>query len=250
VEQGVERGYVRVPVAAPSGTSVRRHAAPWAPRAFTALDGAMLGALALTIAANIIAATLHAGWVTATLADVVVGGYLGALSLRAAWRTVLARLALFGLVAGVLELATDAAGERVVHSLIYPVGGPFIWDSPLYMPFSWMLMLLQIGYLAWRLSALVAPWGAVTLTALFAGVYLPFSEELAYPAGWWRYAAAPGLGHTPFYVLLFEALVGASLSLLLVSLERWRWRDTIWRGVVAGAWMPAAALASWLLIGR
>lgn len=249
MDQSVDHSAAR-PVAEPPGASTRDAATPLAARAFTALDGAMLGALALTVAVNITAAVLRAGWVSATLADLLVGAYLGALCLRDVWRPVVARLALFGLVAGVLELATDAAGKRVVHSLIYPAGGPFIWDSPLYMPLSWMLMLAQIGYLAWRLRAVAAPWVAVALTALYAGLYLPFSEELAYPAGWWRYAAAPGLGHTPFYVVLFEALIGASLPLLLAGLERWRWRTAIERGVAAGAWMPAAALASWLMIGR
>jgi hypothetical protein len=244
VDQGIERGHARVAGAAPAMAEAS------AVRTFTALDGAMLGSLALSVALDLIWARLHAGWVTAALTDILVGAYLGALCLRAAWRPVLGRLALFGLVAGVLELATDAAGERFAHSLIYPVGEPLLWGSPVYMPLSWMLVLMQVGYLAWRLRTLVGIGAAVALAALWTGLNIPLYEEMAYHAGWWRYAAAPAIGHTPLYVLLFEALIGASLPLLLAGLARWRWRDAVWRGVVAGAWMPAAALASWLLIGR
>ncbi|HEV2236739.1 MAG TPA: hypothetical protein VGR57_08780 [Ktedonobacterales bacterium] len=246
MDQGIERGHARVIGAAPAPVSVGVPAA----RAFTGLDGAMLGSLALSVALDLIWARLGAGWVTAALTDTLVGAYMGALCLRAAWRPVLARLALFGLVAGVLELATDVAGERVVHSLMYPAGEPLLWGSPVYMPLSWMLVMMQVGYLAWRLRALVGSGAAVALAALWTGLNIPFYEEMAYHAGWWRYAAAPGLGHTPYYVMLFEALIGASLPLLLAGLAHWRWRDTIWRGMVAGAWLPAAALASWLLIGR
>jgi hypothetical protein len=221
-----------------------------AARTFTALDGAMLGSLALSVTLDIVAARLHAGWVTAALNTTLVGVYLCALCLRAAWRPVLARLALFGLVVGLLELATDAAGEGFAHSLIYPAGEPLLWASPLYMPLSWMLVLMQIGYLAWRLRATWSAPVAIVLSALWGGLNIPFYEEMAYHAGWWRYAAAPAIGHTPLYVLLFEALIGASLPPLLASLASWRWRDAIWRGVVAGAWIPAAALASWLLLGR
>jgi hypothetical protein len=240
VDQGVEVATARVAEATPAPAA----------RVFTALDGAMLGSLALSVTLNIVSARLHAGWVTAALTNALVGGYLGALCLRAAWRPVLARLALFGLVAGALELATDAAGQGFAHSLVYPAGEPLLWTSPVYMPLSWMLVLMQVGYLAWRLGALAAMPVAVTLCALWCGLNIPFYEEMAYHAGWWRYAAALAIGHTPLYVLCFEALIGASLPPLLATLEQWRWRDALWRGVVAGAWMPVAALASWLLLGR
>jgi hypothetical protein len=243
-DRDVEVGTLRGAEASPSG------ARPLATRSATALDGAMIGSLALSVALDVIWAQLHAGWVTAALTNVLVGMYLAALCLRAAWRPVLARLALFGLVAGALELATDAAGKGFAHSLIYPAGEPLLWTSPLYMPLSWMLVLTQVGYLAWRLRALLAAPAAVVLCALWTGLNIPFYEEMAYHAGWWRYAAAPAIGHTPLYVLLFEALIGASLPLMLGRLELWRWRDALWRGIVAGAWIPASALASWLLLGR
>ncbi len=229
------------------------HKARW-----TALDGAVLISIALGIVLNIAAALLQRGWTTAALADTIVGGYLLALTLRPSWRPLLARLFLFGAVAGVVELATDAAGERFARSLVYPRCAPTLWASPAYMPLSWAIVLTQLGYLAWRLRGLVRLPLAMALCGLWAGANIPFYEEMAYHARWWRYAPAPGLGHTPLYVILFEALIGASLPILLRAVDRrsWRavdrrsWRAVAFVGLVEGGWMAAAALVAWLLIGR
>ena len=56
-------------------------------------------------------------------------------------RPLLGRLMLVGLIAGICELFTDASGQQVVHSLIYPPGEVTIWASPVYMPLTWMVTL-------------------------------------------------------------------------------------------------------------
>ena len=196
------------------------------------------------------AALLQRGWTTAALADAIVGGYLLALTLRPSWRPLLVRLFLFGAVAGVVELATDAAGERFARSLVYPPGAPTLWASPAYMPLSWAIVLAQLGYLAWRLRGLAQLPLAMALCGLWAGANIPFYEEMAHHARWWRYAPAPGLGHTPLYVILFEALIGASLPILLRAVDRRSRRAVASLGLVEGGWMAAAALAAWLLLGR
>jgi hypothetical protein len=116
-----------------------------------------------------------------------------------------------------------------------------------------MVTLTLIGYLAWRLTTL-APhlplWLAMALTGLWAALNIPFYEEMAWHAGWWSYAPAPGLGHTPYYVMLFEGLIGVALPLLLAGIERQRAWITLLRGLVLGVWIPCAALVAWLLIGR
>jgi hypothetical protein len=225
------------------------HASPAAAR-FTRLDAAMLASLALGIALNIASALAQRGWITAALTDAIVGGFLLALAARREWRPLLLRLFLFGAVAGIVELATDAAGERFAHSLIYPPGAPTLWASPVYMPLAWAIVLTQLGYLGWRLRDLVRLSAALALCGLWAGANIPFYEEMAYHARWWRYAPAPALGHTPLYVILFEALIGASLPLLLATLERRSWRAVALLGLAEGVWMPVAALVAWLLIGR
>lgn len=216
----------------------------------TALDWAMIGSIGLAVALDIIAARLALGWITALLNDLVLTGYMLALAARREWRPLLGRLFVFGLAAGILELATDAAGEQFARSLIYPVGTPLLWASPVYMPLSWALVFMQVGYLGWRLRGVVSLRWAMVLCGLWAAANIPFYEEMAYYAGWWRYALAPRLGHTPLYVLLFEGLIGASLPLLLGGVERRAWRSAAVLGVAEGLWMPVAALFSWLLIGR
>jgi hypothetical protein len=222
-------------------------------RRFTPLDAAMLGSLALMVALHLIAAALGAGWLTAAGTVALTAAALLAIAARRAWRPLITRLLLLGLVAGVLELFTDFSGQVVARSLIYPPNAPMLWASPIYMPLSWMVTLTQIGYLAWRLDTL-APrpprWAAVLLTGLWGAINIPFYEEMAYYAGWWRYATAPALGHTPYYVMLFEGLTVALLPLLVSRLETRGWGGVALRGVALGVWAPWAALFAWLLIGR
>jgi hypothetical protein len=220
----------------------------------TSLDIAFVGLLTLLIACHVVAALLARGWITAALTDLLAVVYLGALLLRGSWRPLVARLMLLGLIAGILELATDAAGRDVAHSLIYQPGQPLLWASPFSMPVSWMVVLSTVGYLGWRLVGL-APrlplWLAVGLTAAFGACTIPFYEETAFYAGWWHYApTALTLGHTPAYVLVFEGLVSAALPLLSGNLLTRSPRVAALRGLLVGAWMPVAAFAAWLALGR
>ncbi len=224
---------------------------------FTALDGAMLFSLGLLIACDATAAATHAGWVSSAVITLGESALLVGYLLRREWRPIVGQLLLFGLIAGILELGTDAAGEIVAHSLIYPPDEPMLWRSPLDMPFSWMMVLTQIGYLAWRLCAarptgLGWPrWGAMLTLFTWGALNIPLYEEFAYYAGWWRYTPTTlHIGHTPLYVSLFEGLVVAALPLLLGALSRLRWRGVVWRAVALGLWIPWAALFAWLLVGR
>src|SRR5579859_2344251 len=213
-----------------------------APR-LTGLDGALLGLLALMVALHIVAAALAAGWPTALATDLAAAVYLLTLAVRRAWRPLLARLFLLGLVAGALELFTDAAGESFAHSLVYPPAQPMLWASPIYMPLSWAIVLTQLGYLGWRLAGLAPrlPLAlAVPLTGLAGAAIVPFYEEMAYYAGWWHYVAAPHLGHTPIYVLLFEGAVAASLPIVTRGLLRLSLPRAALAGVLVGVWMPCA----------
>jgi hypothetical protein len=223
-----------------------------APR-LTRLDLAVLGLFALTVAVNILSARLAMGWITSALGDILLLGYLCALAAVRPWRPLIVRLLALSLVAGLLELGTDLAGERVAHSLIYPPHEPLLLASPIYMPASWVIVLVQLGYLAWRLRGF-APrmplWLAVLLTGAAGAITIPFYEEMAYYSGWWRYAAAPGFGHTPFYVMLFEGAIAALLPLIVRRLEARSLPYTAGAGVLVGLWMPWAALFSWLAIGR
>src|SRR5262245_19510882 len=80
---------------------------------FTALDLAMAGSVLIAVVGNVVAATLAVGWYTAVALDIIQATYLLALARQWAWRGLLGRLFLAGLVAGAIELFTDIAGERV-----------------------------------------------------------------------------------------------------------------------------------------
>jgi hypothetical protein len=225
-----------------------------AARRLTALDAAFLALIGLMVAGHLIAALLARGWITAALIDALALVYLAVLLACPVWRPLVGRLMLLGLVAGILELFTDAAGHQFARSLFYPQNQPLLWESPFYMPLSWLIVLTQLGYLAWRLTGLLPggrlPWRAILLVGLVGAINVPFYEEAAYHAGWWRYAPTIlHLGHTPAYVLLFEGLVAAALPLLTLGLLKLRWRSVALRGAMLGLWMPCAALLAWLLLG-
>ncbi|HEX6817520.1 MAG TPA: hypothetical protein VF120_04035 [Ktedonobacterales bacterium] len=222
-------------------------------RSLTGLDVAMIAFYVLLAVCEAILGALHAGWPSAIALDAAELVALLAFCLVPAWRPIIGRLLILGLTAGILELFTDAAGERVVHSLIYPSGEPMLWTSPIYMPVAWTCVLTELGYFAWRIPQAFPslPWRTlVALGALFGAITVPFYEEMAYHAGWWRYAVAPRIGHTPLYVLLFEGLVGALLPLAVRDLTRRGFKHALLLGGAVGVWMPCAALCSWLLIGR
>jgi hypothetical protein len=235
----------------PAATGARALSAP----RLTTLDAAFLGLLALTIALDVIAAAFALGWPSAAATNVICALYLLSMArARPEWRPLLARLFVLGLAAGVLELFTDFAGERVAHSLVYPAGEPLLWGSPYYMPLSWAIVLTQLGYLAWRLRDLaprVPLWLVVLVTGLAGAALVPFYEEMAWYARWWRYEPVSLVaGHTPLYVLAFEGLVAAALPLLAGRMLARPVRYAVALGVLEGLWMPCAALLAWLALGR
>lgn len=220
-----------------------------------ALDLAMAVSLALEIAGSVIAAWLARGWISAAVLDAVVSGFLLVLGLRARWRPIVWRLLALMLTAGVLELATDAAGERVARSLLYPPAEPSLWLSPAYMPLSWMIVLAQLGYLAWRVDGITGSRlprvVAMGVLAVAGALDIPFYEQMAYAAGWWRYRPTSLMvGHTPLYVVLFEALLAVALPWLVWRLPRLSWRHVLARGVLLGGWIACAAGVAWLALGR
>ncbi len=166
-------------------------------------------------------------------------------------RPVLGRIMFAGLIAGACELFTDASGQQVVHSLIYPAGELTIWASPIYMPLTWMVTLTYLGYFSWRLRALQRWRMAILLCGLVGAIEIPLFEEMSYYGGWWRYAPVHLMvGHTPIYVSLFEGLVIAALPLLFYRVERRPWLQVAVVGVVIGAWTAISALAAWILLGH
>jgi hypothetical protein len=70
---------------------------------------------------------IYVGFINLLLSAILLALLIGGRAMR----SLLGRLMLAGLVAGICELFTDAAGQRLVHSLIYPPGALTLWASPI-----------------------------------------------------------------------------------------------------------------------
>lgn len=222
-------------------------------RRVTGLDVAMLSFYLALAVCEAVLGWLHAGWPSAIALDTAELVTMLGFCLVPAWLPIMSRLLVVGATAGMLELFTDVSGERVVHSLIYPSAEPTIWASPAYMPVAWTCVIAELAYFSWRLPALfpsLSRAAVVALSALFGAVTVPFYEEMAYHAGWWRYASAPHIGHTPLYVVLFEGMIASALPIVTVGITRHGFKRAMLMGGVIGVWMPVAALCAWLVIGR
>lgn len=166
-------------------------------------------------------------------------------------RPLLGRLMLVGIISGIGELFTDASGQYIAHSLIYPKSDLTIWTSPAYMPLSWLVTLTYLGYISWRLRALFGWRKAILLCGLLGAIDIPIFEEIAYYGGWWHYVPTHLMfGQLPVYVALFEGLLVAILPVLFYRLERRSWVETIILGIVIGIWIAFSALIAWLLLGH
>jgi hypothetical protein len=238
-------------LAPPASTSTSREqylAEKASARKITWLDLVIGGGVLSDLVLSLLDATTK-WWYIGTI-EVFLSLYLLAWLLARSIRPLLGRLLLMGFIAGLCELFTDASGQYVAYSLIYPVGALTLWTSPLYMPLSWMVILTHLGYITWRLRALLGWRGASLLSAILGAIQIPLFEEMAYYGGWWRYKPVHlMIGHTPIYVLLFEGLVIAALPLLYDRIERRSWRQVALIGVIVGVWMPVAALVAWLITG-
>ncbi len=234
----------------PSATTREHLALLGMARRVTTLDAGMMAYVALQVSAHALAAHQAAGWQSAYIVDAICIVFLVVLivTVREA-RPLLWRLFIVGGIAGVCELFTDYAGQRIIPSLSYPAHEPFIWTSPAYMPIAWLVVLTPLGYLAWRAASLFGRRWAVPLTAIAGAILVPFYEEMAFRAGWWRYVPNHNIAHVPAYVILFEGLVVAVLPNLLRRMEQFSLRGLCIRGIIIGVWMPVAALLAWLTLG-
>lgn len=159
------------------------------------------------------------------------------------------RLAIFGTVAGILELATDYYLVDVINSLVYPGNEPMIWSSPAYMPFAWSNVLLQLSFVGVLLTTRFGLVKASIMLCIAGGMYIPTYEHFAKDAGWWYYNNnTPMLFNAPAYVIICEALISLSLPLAVIYSEHNRVRKTFSLGVAEGVWIFISAWLSFLMV--
>lgn len=156
-------------------------------------------------------------------------------------RDILKNLLVFGLVAGLTELAADWWLVSVTRTLRYEPWGPFVIDSPAYMPMSWAGILLSMGFFGWMISRKHGLLLGSLASMVITGIYVPVYEALAHYAGWWTYSGCPMWGVVPWYIIIGEALVGALLTPLVKRVIEGRGLlVAAGCGVIAGLWIWAA----------
>jgi hypothetical protein len=153
-------------------------------------------------------------------------------SSRIAW------LLVFGFVAGFVELLADWIHVRTYQSLVYnDYFGLKIAASPSYMPFGWCITVLQFGYLALRLAELKPAFIAIGIPALLGFLFPPWYEELAAPAGAWKYAPyGITFSHTPLWVILtYGGCMFSVASAAITFYKPFIWSKAILAGFFCGA---------------
>jgi hypothetical protein len=125
-------------------------------------------------------------------------------ALRTRGGSVLRRLFIVGLVAGVFELLVDWALIHWVPNgkLVYLTGNDVVLlGSPVWMPLAWACVIVELGYPAVRLFGIwrfkfgdgPAAVASSSLIAVSAAFTVGFYEYFAYRAGWWRYEPASAM---------------------------------------------------------
>jgi hypothetical protein len=164
----------------------------------------------LSLVIALVSARFQLGWRSATFAMVIEMLLLGAYCIRHS-EPFFVRAFVFGLAAGWVELINDTWLVRR-QILVYDPGGPFVIDTPLYMPFTWALIFVTNCAVALWLSGKLKPvWAALAMAAI-SGLYIPGFEAIAAKADWWYYQNVPMMfGLAPWFVVLGEALLALPL---------------------------------------
>ena len=119
----------------------------------------------------------------------------------------LKKIYLFSLLAGFCELPADHYLVAFTETLIYPSDEPMIWSSPLYMPFSWSVVLVEFGYISWLLLRKLNVLSSGLVLAVMGACLVPLYEHWAISSGWWSYHNTEMWGPVPIYIIIAEGLL-------------------------------------------
>lgn len=162
---------------------------------------------------------------------------------------VLGRFLLFSLFAGFTELLPDGWLVSYTNTLFYPEGQPMLYHSPMYMPFSWVVVLTQIGYIGYLINKKHNLLVTSIIIGLLGSSIIPFYEYLAIHAEWWHYENAPKWGIVPIYIFVAEGLLMLTIPDLFDRCERLHIKFIPLFGILQGLVMWVACLIAWFLIG-
>jgi hypothetical protein len=156
---------------------------------------------------------------------------------------------IFSLVAGFAELIADAWLVDYTKTLVYPRPEPMLLCSPYYMPFSWSVVLIEVGYIGWMFSKRFGVLKASVFLCFLGAVLVPLYEKWAIGAGWWYYHNTPKLFGVPKYVILAEGLLMFSLPLLLTKVEKSNFLKIVLLGLAEGLVMLLSCIIAFAIFG-
>lgn len=159
------------------------------------------------------------------------------------------RFCLFAVVAGFTELFADAWLVMYTKTLVYPYPEPMLWKSPAYMPFSWTVVLMEVGFIGWLVAN---RWGllkASIFLCILGAMLVPLYERWAIGAKWWDYVNCPMIFRVPQYIILAEGLLMLSLPYLFKKVQHATYSMIVVWGVVEGAVMLVACLIAYAVLG-
>ena len=160
----------------------------------------------------------------------------------------LKRLLVFGIAAGFVELLADCWLVKHTGTLVYPSDEPMIACSPLYMPFAWAVILIQIGYLGWLVSNKEKMWVSMLISTLIGFAVIPLFEHWAKNAGWWYYQNCKMIGNTPWYIILAEGLICSFLPFFYYHIHRKNYTSQLLLGIIEGLWIWASYFIAFQII--
>ena len=209
----------------------------------------MLGSIVFLTSWSLVSSTLHAGSITATTVTFILYPMYWIYTLRTK-NQLLLRLLIFSTVAGFLELFADFYLVEGIDSLVYPQDKIMLMESPVYMPFAWSNILLQLSFLGLLFSQNFGKVKAALLLALFGSLYIPLYEYLAENADWWVYNNnAIKILNAPLYVILCEGLIALSLPFLAHWMLKKSPLHAIGFGILEGIWIMIGVLVTFAVAG-
>jgi hypothetical protein len=159
------------------------------------------------------------------------------------------QVVVFGIVAGFTELASDWWIVSEKGSLVYYPDEPMIVSSPLYMPFSWAVVFIQVGFLGWLLAGSKPLWRTVVVTSVIGLLFIPAFEHVAKDANWWYYQNCRMVASVPYYIIASEVAVSATLPLFFTLMQRRKgYLTPILFGIVQGLWIWLSCMLAYFAL--
>ena len=208
----------------------------------------ILGSMVVAIGCLVLAALKYHGWYSAALWGF---GFSAIYLLYAIIFNdkIMLHILLFTAVAGFTELLAD--NWLVVHTktLLYPFE-PKLLSSPSYMPFSWIVVLTQVGYIGYLINKKHSLLFTSIAVGLLGCCIIPFYEFLAIHAGWWSYTGAPMIGGiVPVYIMVAEGLLMLSVPELFDRCETASLKKITLLGLIQGLIMWIACIVAFKICG-